>query len=157
MRISACNQNVKPSHIGVMISAMSQPDEPMTLNKPTVWATVALVVCLLASALILAGTTDWEAGVIIGFLAGVGGLATPLVFLLDRTVNVHRINAKQDQKLETIERQTNGELQARVEATVQAAVERAIARSAAAPTDVPAAPADEPTDPPGGSNGLPSD
>jgi len=128
---------------------MSQQDEQVNFNKPTLWATVVLISCLLAAALTLALWARWEAGAILGFLAGLAGVAAPLVLLLDRSVNIHRINTDQTTRIQRIEHQTNGELQTRVETAVTRALERATG------TAGPAAPIpnDEPPEAPSGLQG----
>lgn len=105
---------------------MTQPGETK-VNTGTLIAVVALVVALLGAAVALA-LAGWDGTAITGLLVGLAGVAVPVVALLDRFVNLQRVNVEQSQTLErqdeqltTINRRVNGELDERIRAGAQAA------------------------------------
>lgn len=107
------------------------------MNTATVVAATVMVVALIAAGVALA-FAGWESGSIVGFLAGLAGVGGTVVALLDKLVTVQRVNVEQTQQLTTIERRTNGELDARIragsEAAAVAAAEAVLARVMNAPT-----------------------
>lgn len=83
------------------------------VNTSTLWAAVCLLVAVIGAGVALA-LSGMETGAVIALLTGLVGIGGGLVAVLDRMTTVQRINAKQDQKLETIERRVNGELDQRI-------------------------------------------
>lgn len=107
------------------------------MNTATVVAATVMVVALFAAAVALA-FAGWDGAQIAGLLTGVAGVGTTVVMLLDKLVTVQRVNVEQSTQLQTIERRTNGELDARIkagsEAAAVAAAEAVLARVMNAPT-----------------------
>lgn len=87
------------------------------MNTATLWAAVSLLIAVIVAGVALA-LSGMETGAVIALLAGLVGIGGTVVAILDRITTVHRVNAQQDQKLETIERRVNGELDQRIATAV---------------------------------------
>lgn len=103
------------------------------MNTVTIVCGASLVACLLIAAVAL-GLAGWETGAILGLLAGVLGIATPVLALLDKVTNVQRETGEQSHALGTISRRVNGELDARLDAAADRAASKAVAAALNAPT-----------------------
>lgn len=93
------------------------------VNAMTLWATVALLVAVIASGAAMA-VSGMETTAIIGFLTEISIIGGGVVAILDRVTTVHRVNVEQDQKLETVVHQTNGALSSTVETIVNNALDK---------------------------------
>lgn len=108
------------------------------MTKNLTWPAVVLVAVLggLAVALLsLTNLTSGEVLGIIGVLAGIGGgaaLAAAPNGTAARVEEIHAETTRQTETIETIERRTNGELDARIAAAMEEAAETGAARAIAA-------------------------
>lgn len=105
------------------------------MAKSVTWQSVILIGVIGALVVALAAVTDWDttqilavAGVLAGIGAGqvAGQAATGGVSQQVETLQIE--TAQQSEKLETIERRTNGELDARIAAAMDEAAEMGAAR-----------------------------
>ncbi len=104
---------------------------PRTGHTLTIAAGVAVVVCLVAAAVLLA-LKGWQTAEIVALLTAVGTIAGTAVTALSKLVE---LNAKQDAQTERIvkiDHQTNGVLTARIEDAVTRALNNPIGYT---PTD----------------------
>ena len=101
--------------------------------KNLTWPAVALVAVLGGLAFALLAYTDIGTGEVlglIGVLGGVGGAAVGTAGsagVQTRVDEIHQETQKQTDVLETVERRTNGELDARIEAGMERAADKAVA------------------------------
>lgn len=99
--------------------------------KQLTWPSVALLAVIGAVVVALAALTDWGSGEIIavaGILAGIGGGAAVAGTVSGRVDDLHAETTAQTSTLATIERRTNGELDARIAAAMDEAAETGSAR-----------------------------
>jgi hypothetical protein len=111
-----------------MKPAVSRGDTPLNIKT---WPQAIVAVAGLAAvagilvALVLAG---WSSEAVVGFAVAIAGIATGQYV---NTRKTSELDAKQDQqstKLDTVVRQTNGELQETVSSAVEAGIARAVAK-----------------------------
>lgn len=110
------------------------PQRPgeIRVSKGTVYATIALIMAGFVACIALA-FAGWKAPEIIGLMSGLLGLGGAVIALLEGLTRVLRINVdqserldEQSEKLATVERQTNGEMTARINEAVTAALKAAL-------------------------------
>lgn len=104
------------------------------MNKLT-WPAVGLIAVLAGAAIALATLAHWDAGAILGvlgILGGIGGGAAVAGGVAGRVEDVHDETTAQTKTLNTIERRTNGELDARIANAMEEAAETGAARAVAA-------------------------
>lgn len=95
------------------------------------WPAVGLLAVISGVVVALATLTDWVSGEILGvagLLAGIGGGAAVAGGVAGRVEQVHAETTAQTQTINTIERRTNGELDARIAAAQEEAAEQGAAR-----------------------------
>lgn len=94
------------------------------------WQTVALLGIFAATAVALARFTGWGSGeilAVLGILAGLGGGAAVAGGVAGRVDELHAETTSQSQTLATIDRRTNGELDARIAAGARTAADLVLA------------------------------
>lgn len=104
------------------------------MNKLT-WPAVGLIAVLAAVAVALATLAHWDPGAILGvlgILGGIGGGAAVGGAVAGKVEEVHAETTAQTETINTIERRTNGELDARIAAAMEEAAETGAARAVAA-------------------------
>lgn len=102
------------------------------------WPALGLLTVLGGVVVALATLTDWGSGEIlgvIGVLGGIGGGAAVAGGVAGRVEEVHAETLAQTKTLDTVERRTNGELDARIAAAQEEAAEQGAARVIAALRD----------------------
>lgn len=111
------------------------------MNKLT-WQAVILLAVLAGAVVALATLTDWSPAEILGAIGVLAGVGTGAVVggaqshALNGTVEtIAAETTRQTEKIETIERRTNGELDARIAAAMEEAAEMGAARAIAAMQD----------------------
>lgn len=102
--------------------------------KQVSWQTIAMVAVIGGIAVALASFTRWSSSDITTLVAVISGLAVGGVVgggvagaVGDRVDEVHALNLEQTKTLHTVERRTNGELDARIAAAQQEAAEQGAA------------------------------
>jgi hypothetical protein len=103
--------------------------------KQLTWPAVGLIAVLGAIALALATLPKWDPAAILGILgilAGIGGGAAVAGGMSGRVDEIAAETTTQTATLNTIERRTNGELDARIAGAMEEAAETGAARALAA-------------------------
>lgn len=103
------------------------PRRPPTVNaNAVIFASVALVIGLLGAAVALS-YNNRPPEFIIGILGAVGTTGALLIPVIGKLFALGDLNQHQTDQLDTIEHQTNGELDRKINAAVNAAAQRAAA------------------------------
>lgn len=103
----------------------------------TIIAGLVVLVCLVGSATALA-FAGWDGNAILGLLAGIAGVAAPLLAAVAKLTDLKHATDAQTQTLAKIDHQTNGILDTRIHAAVHKALNEPIGYVPTAPTDPPA-------------------
>lgn len=104
--------------------------------KNLTWQTVGLLGILAATAVGLAALTEWGSAEIIALVGILGGIGTGAAVggavaggVAQRVDQLHAETTAQTETIQTIERRTNGELDARIAAAMEEAAELGSART----------------------------
>lgn len=92
-----------------------------TVHTPTAIAGAVVVVALIGAAVALA-FAHWQTASIIGLLTLLAPIAVGLVIQIDQVSRTRQTQADQGASIATVERRTNGELDARIEAAISRAL-----------------------------------
>lgn len=102
-------------------SAPRKGSATVTLHTSTLVAGAGILVALVAAAVALA-LAHWDTGAIVGLLTAIIGVGAVALGQLDHLARVRDEQREQSATLATIDRRTNGELDARIAAAVASAL-----------------------------------
>lgn len=94
-----------------MANEQIKPPTVMTIDVLTLIAAACVIVAVLGTGVALS-LSGMPVEAIVALLTGMAAICGTLIAILGKLSTVHRVNAVQDQKLQKIETQTNGTLQA---------------------------------------------